>query len=102
MIRLPPRATLFPSTRLVRSSASSSGSTRSARSLRLSSGAPPSGSAEAATSSAAASDSFTARVNIPPRPVHRSEEHTSELQPRHYLVCRLLLAKRLNSHLQLP
>src|SRR3712207_7611700 len=24
----------------------------------------------------------------------RSEEHTSELQPRHYLVCRLLLAKK--------
>src|SRR3712207_6923066 len=26
--------------------------------------------------------------------VHRSEEHTSELQPRQYLVCRLLLEKK--------
>src|SRR3712207_9407698 len=27
-------------------------------------------------------------------PVHRSEEHTSELQSRQYLVCRLLLEKK--------
>src|SRR3712207_9012767 len=30
---------------------------------------------------------------VPPRPV-RSEEHTSELQSRQYLVCRLLLEKK--------
>src|SRR5258707_4569146 len=30
----------------------------------------------------------------PSRPRHRSEEHTSELQSRHYLVCRLLLEKK--------
>src|SRR3712207_7623779 len=29
-----------------------------------------------------------------PRPVKRSEEHTSELQSRQYLVCRLLLEKK--------
>src|SRR3712207_8493607 len=28
----------------------------------------------------------------------RSEEHTSELQSRQYLVCRLLLEKKTNSH----
>src|SRR3712207_8157984 len=28
--------------------------------------------------------------------VHRSEEHTSELQSRQYLVCRLLLEKKKN------
>src|SRR3712207_7815606 len=28
----------------------------------------------------------------------RSEEHTSELQSRQYLVCRLLLEKKKNSH----
>src|SRR3712207_8208396 len=28
------------------------------------------------------------------RPLRRSEEHTSELQSRQYLVCRLLLAKK--------
>src|SRR3712207_7494608 len=27
-------------------------------------------------------------------PVHRSEEHTSELQSRQYIVCRLLLEKK--------
>src|SRR3712207_8946572 len=34
----------------------------------------------------------------PPRPeyTHRSEEHTSELQSRQYLVCRLLLEKKIN------
>src|SRR3712207_7208705 len=30
----------------------------------------------------------------------RSEEHTSELQSRQYLVCRLLLEKKKNSHYQ--
>src|SRR3712207_7390425 len=30
----------------------------------------------------------------PPRPGVRSEEHTSELQSRQYLVCRLLLEKK--------
>src|SRR3712207_6629656 len=30
---------------------------------------------------------------------HRSEEHTSELQSRQYLVCRLLLEKKKNNHL---
>src|SRR3712207_7389680 len=29
---------------------------------------------------------------------HRSEEHTSELQSRQYLVCRLLLEKKKKSH----
>src|SRR2546429_7257805 len=29
---------------------------------------------------------------------HRSEEHTSELQSRLHLVCRLLLEKKKNSH----
>src|SRR3712207_8896143 len=29
-----------------------------------------------------------------PRPLARSEEHTSELQSRQYLVCRLLLEKK--------
>ena len=29
--------------------------------------------------------------------INRSEEHTSELQSRHYLVCRLLLEKKKNN-----
>src|SRR5476651_2776589 len=37
----------------------------------------------------------------PRRRVNRSEEHTSELQSRQYLVCRLLLEKKKNL-IQLP
>src|SRR3712207_8131264 len=32
----------------------------------------------------------------------RSEEHTSELQSRQYLVCRLLLEKKKNTYAQIP
>src|SRR3712207_7575561 len=46
-------------------------------------GCPPISPARAASSSSL------------PRPVSRSEEHTSELQSRQYLVCRLLLEKKL-------
>src|SRR5690606_39715174 len=35
-----------------------------------------------------------------PRPADRSEEHTSELQSRENLVCRLLLEKKKEEHLQ--
>src|SRR5947209_10265849 len=34
------------------------------------------------------------KIPIPPAVASRSEEHTSELQSRQYLVCRLLLAKK--------
>src|SRR5437868_8063177 len=34
----------------------------------------------------------------PPAPLERSEEHTSELQSRFDLVCRLLLEKKKNRH----
>src|SRR3712207_7850829 len=36
--------------------------------------------------------------NRGPRPKPRSEEHTSELQSRQYLVCRLLLEKKKNNY----
>src|SRR3712207_7225900 len=36
-----------------------------------------------------------------PFPVARSEEHTSELQSRQYLVCRLLLEKKKKKNLRL-
>src|SRR3712207_6946895 len=36
------------------------------------------------------------------RPKGRSEEHTSELQSRQYLVCRLLLEKKKTSHTTHP
>src|SRR5438445_8272740 len=37
---------------------------------------------------------FVLEVSPPPSVVLRSEEHTSELQSRQYLVCRLLLEKK--------
>src|SRR2546421_9427693 len=67
MIRRPPRSTLFPYTTLFRSPRPSTGPSRYARMPDRSSG-----------------DS----------PRRRSEEHTSELQSRSDLVCRLLLEKK--------
>src|SRR3712207_7701143 len=77
MIRRPPRSTLFPYTTLFRS-----GLLQAARAV------PRAG---------------VRRRRLPRRPEPqgrlrargvRSEEHTSELQSRQYLVCRLLLEKK--------
>src|SRR2546422_7920914 len=80
MIRRPPRSTLFPYTTLFRSKAvGRTGSLAGASPQRISRVNP----------------SIVAR--IPPgnrRAVPRSEEHTSELQSRLHLVCRLLLEKK--------
>src|SRR2546429_6875462 len=75
MIRRPPRSTLFPYTTLFRSSAGyGSGQAISPR-LR------PGGMAHALRRAGASFEG-------------RSEEHTSELQSRLHLVCRLLLEKK--------
>src|SRR5258707_13382875 len=66
MIRRPPRSTLFPYTTLFRSIGIGAG-----RQIAV----------------------LLAPVGKEQRPV-RSEEHTSELQSRQYLVCRLLLEKK--------
>src|SRR2546422_3613726 len=77
MIRRPPRSTLFPYTTLLPISAPcSSPAATSSRSAR-----PPSPPRARAGSSISASSK-------------RSEEHTSELQSRLHLVCRLLLEKK--------
>src|SRR3712207_7217897 len=47
------------------------------------------------------SDSLSAQADDHDPRLNRSEEHTSELQSRQYLVCRLLLEKK-NTPLQLP
>src|SRR2546422_7198328 len=82
MIRRPPRSTLFPYTTLFRSLTCRAGSTEAATmpSLRPS-----------VLCSAASQRAW--RVTIP---CIRSEEHTSELQSRLHLVCRLLLEKKKN------
>src|SRR3712207_8467824 len=85
MIRRPPRSTLFPYTTLFRSPSRTGRQTRQdyeCRGTRIS--ASPTSSAEMLPPAA----------QIPTRPVGRSEEHTSELQSRQYLVCRLLLEKK--------
>src|SRR5258707_11908922 len=82
MIRRPPRSTLFPYTTLFRSHDADQ---------RADDGA---GNAdECAAHQEDAQDRAAAR---PQRAQHgnRSEEHTSELQSRQYLVCRLLLEKK--------
>src|SRR3712207_7961719 len=85
MIRRPPRSTLFPYTTLFRSSSSGTGSQGAVARKWCSCWACP-----GATRWAMGAMLF--RAPGPMRP--RSEEHTSELQSRQYLVCRLLLEKK--------
>src|SRR3712207_8228976 len=81
MIRRPPRSTLFPYTTLFRS-----GSPGTLHDFEQ----PP---ALAARHRTALLDAHgVARVGVVA--LVRSEEHTSELQSRQYLVCRLLLEKK--------
>src|SRR3712207_8861371 len=85
MIRRPPRSTLFPYTTLFRS--------RRGPPRHLAVGLPhrPGGADQHAQ---ARRSRESRRGGGTPLPVVRSEEHTSELQSRQYLVCRLLLEKK--------
>src|SRR3712207_8428735 len=95
MIRRPPRSTLFPYTTLFRSQSCPPAGPGRARRLGLAPGGPGrdphGGSPEAAQGVAP-----VARLHQHHRERDglRSEEHTSELQSRQYLVCRLLLEKK--------
>src|SRR3712207_6862282 len=82
MIRRPPRSTLFPYTTLFRSAACDGGPARRAVGR---SGAVPMGAPAGMRARWSAGLATRGR---------RSEEHTSELQSRQYLVCRLLLEKK--------
>src|SRR3712207_7052384 len=93
MIRRPPRSTLFPYTTLFRSETSSPAATSQV------------------SVDALVSECFPLPPRLPLEPRQerraskgaerncglRSEEHTSELQSRQYLVCRLLLEKKKNT-----
>src|SRR3712207_7879293 len=101
MIRRPPRSTLFPYTTLFRSGkgiiSSSIGKLLQARGYNIT------------------IQKFDPYINIDPGTLNpyehgecyvtvdgmetRSEEHTSELQSRQYLVCRLLLEKKKKQHI---
>src|SRR5258707_9877465 len=90
MIRRPPRSTLFPYTTLFRSHWASSLPSCSTHSVFSS---PSRTSAKSTISSSPPWLPPSASSNCSTRPP-RSEEHTSELQSRQYLVCRLLLEKK--------
>src|SRR5687768_17991790 len=93
MIRRPPRPTLFPYTTLFRSSPSRSSPSRSGAAragvlpVTIITRRPPRTLTISGTS---------ASRPAPKRTRVRSEEHTSELQSRLHLVCRLLLEKKKN------
>src|SRR3712207_6948559 len=92
MIRRPPRSTLFPYTSLFRSGRCCLVLVRHVASPRprAPAGSPPrrGGSPGTAPTCPAAAGSAAISRRL------RSEEHTSELQSRQYLVCRLLLEKK--------
>src|SRR3712207_8585219 len=84
MIRRPPRSTLFPYTTLFRSIAIGSGTDiaiESADIVLIKNDLMD-----------VANSIYLSKRTI--RNIKRSEEHTSELQSRQYLVCRLLLEKK--------
>src|SRR5690554_7371617 len=84
MIRRPPRSTLFPYTTLFRS-------------RRTSERRPPLRRLWLQSSPLRGSRLL---ASLRPSPSHRrSEEHTSELQSRPHLVCRLLLEKKKKTNL---
>src|SRR3712207_7203059 len=83
MIRRPPRSTLFPYTTLFRS--------WPANHARNSAGESP---RQNGTSTTRRKSMAPARRPLRVALAKRSEEHTSELQSRQYLVCRLLLEKK--------
>src|SRR2546429_4353543 len=82
MIRRPPRSTLFPYTTLFRSE------------QRIPVGRRP--RYRFARHHAVAADAVLDHHRLAQRLAQRSEEHTSELQSRLHLVCRLLLEKKKN------
>src|SRR3712207_8137896 len=86
MIRRPPRSTLFPYTTLFRSVSVAFKSPESR-------GPAPVGSAQLASPLLHAAHDLSSSLWLREASL-RSEEHTSELQSRQYLVCRLLLEKK--------
>src|SRR3712207_8614614 len=98
MIRRPPRSTLFPYTTLFRSTASDVVLARGDVPFDALAGAYVAGTHISPVL-------LTGRDAVPDASLEaidelgawRSEEHTSELQSRQYLVCRLLLEKKKNT-----
>src|SRR3712207_8843908 len=93
MIRRPPRSTLFPYTTLFRSLVARNDAARVVLGARV-----RRRTADAALGAASARIrrviSALRALGVASGDIQRSEEHTSELQSRQYLVCRLLLEKK--------
>src|SRR3712207_7609145 len=85
MIRRPPRSTLFPYTTLFRS-----------RTTARSPGQALAAVADPDVAEFGDDGRQQERDDLLAERAGRSEEHTSELQSRQYLVCRLLLEKKKN------
>src|SRR2546422_4429093 len=85
MIRRPPRSTLFPYTTLFRSLFNE---------LTGSSRPPQAAFRRLLVAPTDMLDRFLALMSVGATSSRRSEEHTSELQSRLHLVCRLLLEKK--------
>src|SRR2546421_5576722 len=96
MMRRPPRSTLFPYTTLFRSTGvTRSGSPRPPRWTSTTFCSSPSGSStRPPRCSAGTAEHLGGLVEEPDGEEQRSEEHTSELQSRSDVVCRLLLEKK--------
>src|SRR3712207_8348776 len=96
MIRRPPRSTLFPYTTLFRSGGvlvATENVLKALHPLRLGSEPGEAGTADLHR----VPQPLRIDARFVERLIRRSEEHTSELQSRQYLVCRLLLEKKKKS-----
>src|SRR3712207_7355968 len=94
MIRRPPRSTLFPYTTLFRSILKKQGMNDLILDLQENGGGYLIAAVRIANEFLLQNDLIVY--------TQRSEEHTSELQSRQYLVCRLLLEKKHNTLSSIP
>src|SRR3712207_6862707 len=94
MIRRPPRSTLFPYTTLFRSSRKRMMTAVPTASVIITNPTHYAVALKYEHGQMAAPLVVTKGVDAIALKIRRSEEHTSELQSRQYLVCRLLLEKK--------
>src|SRR3712207_7963837 len=98
MIRRPPRSTLFPYTTLFRSAEIIT----DVRMVEMGISKALLRSCQVSTRCLIDTPEAATRAKREGTTRSRSEEHTSELQSRQYLVCRLLLEKKKNSNTLIP
>src|SRR3712207_8551095 len=94
MIRRPPRSTLFPYTTLFRSQYSPDTYTDTGSASSSTFDPNSANNSDQVTTVVAPAADLAVDKTGPATAISRSEEHTSELQSRQYLVCRLLLEKK--------